>query len=107
MSFLSGEGKRDGPAEAPVGPSSDEFKGLQPGVYRAREEAEESAPLFLILQRDPDNGRKAYRCEGAHEAQTFLETLIADGVDREDIELFRASRIPFSLSFRPVVDFEA
>jgi hypothetical protein len=107
MLFGNGGGKLDSLAEAANNPFDDEFKGLQPGVSSAQEDAEERTSLFLIIQRNPDDGRKVHLCDGEREVRTFLEMLIAEGADRENLEVFRGSKIPFSVSFRPVINFEA
>jgi len=90
------------------------FEGLYPGAaYReeepsmAREAPQEIGHLFLVIQRDGTGLPKIHRCEEAQEAQIFLEGLLSQGVNREDIELFRAARTPFSVSYRPVVNFQA
>jgi hypothetical protein len=106
MTFLN-SGKPIRPTtKAPDDPLDAAFKGLQPGAYAAREESHESGSRFLIAHRTAEDGRKIYRCDETQEARKFLEVLIANGVDREDIELFRASKVPFSLSYRTVVEFQ-
>ena len=99
----------EGPA--PEAPDSG-FQGLHPGVvYSASEPAsaggasQANGHLFLIVQRDSDGAPKIHRCEEARQAQIFLETLISDGISQENIELFQASKLPFDVSFRPVVSF--
>jgi hypothetical protein len=106
MAFGNGGNTIRAMTEAPDDPHDAALKGLQPGAYAARVYYQESGTRFLIVHRTAEDGRKIYRCDETQEARTFLEMLIAGGVDREDIELFRASKVPFTLSYRPVVDFQ-
>jgi hypothetical protein len=100
-------GKTESPvAEAPEEPIDSAITGVRPGSNGVGQDSQESVSLFLIIHSTAENERKVYRCDEEQEAKMFLEMLTADGVDREDIELFHASTVPFSLSYRPVVDFE-
>ena len=83
-------------------------EGLHPGAGNSpRKASPGNGHCYLIIQRDGNGAPKLHHCDDAREVQIFLETLLSDGVAREEIELFNASRLPFNVSYRPTVDFEA
>jgi hypothetical protein len=60
----------------------------------------------LIIHHDEQGGLKVDSFGSEAQAQDFVEAVLRQGVDRETIEAYRASRLDFSVSFRPVVRFK-
>ena len=60
---------------------------------------------FLVIIHG-ESGPQLVWCESAADACASLETQIGEGKERESIELIRATKLPFDVSFRPVVDLE-
>jgi|GEM_PF-5152674 len=89
-------------------PPAQESAGPQPiAVYGKNVDPQRSDRIFFIIHRHQDGEPTIYRCEGTRETQVFLEMLIGDGVDQEDLDVFRGSKVGYRLSFRPVVDIES
>ncbi|HZP26525.1 MAG TPA: hypothetical protein VFB90_05700 [Dehalococcoidia bacterium] len=66
-----------------------------------------SNEAYFILQRTDSAEQKIYLCDGAVEARVFMETLIGEGAQREQVHLFRASKLSYNLRFQPIVSFDS
>jgi len=74
-------------------------------AWRTDPLAQEGIPQqFVLVVRSEDGSTGVRYCEGAEEAQASVEALLDAGCDRACIELFQAYRVPFAVSFRPVVE---
>ncbi|MEE8370335.1 MAG: hypothetical protein V3S00_06170 [Dehalococcoidia bacterium] len=72
----------------------------------AREPAREPrGESILLVHHDERGGLKVDSFASESQAQAFVEGLLRQGVERETIEAYRASRLDFAVSFRPVVHF--
>lgn len=60
---------------------------------------------FLVIVHSESGPELVWR-DSAADACESLEALIGEGKERESIELIRATKVPFDVSFRPVVDLE-
>ena len=65
-----------------------------------------AAEAYFILQRTDAGEQKIHLCDGAIEARVFMETLISEGAQREQVHLFRASSLSYNLRFQPIVSFD-
>jgi hypothetical protein len=82
-----------------------------PRVYGDAASAQALAPetggeVLVIMHRGPGEAPNISRFDSEMEAQAFVEDLIGRGIEQGAIETFRASKLDFVVSFRPVVDFK-
>jgi hypothetical protein len=68
-------------------------------------EREPRGETVLLVHHNERGGLRVDSFAGEAQAQAFIEGLLGQGVDRETIEAYRASRLDFTVSFRPVVRF--
>ena len=61
---------------------------------------------ILIIHHNEQGGLKVDSFGNEAQARDFVEALLRQGVDRETIEAYRASRLDFSVSFKPVVPLQ-
>lgn len=66
-----------------------------------------NSEAYFILQRTDGGEQKIYLCDGAIEARVFMETLISEGAQREQVHLFRAQSLSYNLRFQPIVSFDS
>ncbi|HXG36082.1 MAG TPA: hypothetical protein VNL15_03855 [Dehalococcoidia bacterium] len=80
-------------------------EGQQPGVPadQAIHPGVGNPVTYFIVQRDGDGAPKTHICQNDREAQAYLETLLAEGVAKETIELYRASKARYEVTFKPMV----
>ena len=57
--------------------------------------------FFVSVTRD--GASEIHRFDSAAEAQAFVEELLGDGVQQEDVTAFSGRRLAFNVSHRPVV----
>ncbi|MFQ6019475.1 MAG: hypothetical protein ACE5KW_01840 [Dehalococcoidia bacterium] len=94
--------------EAPHDASGDRLEDRRPAAEHGGSEASQgngrgNGHVFLIVQRNGNGAPVIHHRENAREAQIFLEALLTDGINREDVEIFHASKVAFNVRFRPVV----
>ncbi|MEE8369661.1 MAG: hypothetical protein V3S00_02710, partial [Dehalococcoidia bacterium] len=99
---LSEVGDEDLPAVTFPEPAPVQEMEREPAREPAREPRGES---ILLVHHDERGGLKVDSFASESQAQAFVEGLLRQGVDRETIEAYRASRLDFAVSFRPVVHF--
>jgi hypothetical protein len=81
--------------------------GTQSGRHEpASNRVEQRGHQYVLVVRGEGGAPEVRYCEHARDAAASMEALIGDGRDRESIELFRASRVAFDVSYRPVVRLE-
>lgn len=66
-----------------------------------------SSRHLLIIQHGSQGPNRIHQCQDVLQAKAMVEALLIQGVKRDSIELFDASKVAFDVSFRPVVDFAA
>lgn len=72
----------------------------------ARTPAPKTGSEFLVIvHRAPAEVPNLSRLDSEADAQAFIEELIGRGVEQGAIETFRASKLDFVVSFKPVVSF--
>src|SRR5581483_2605753 len=62
------------------------------------------AAAYFIIHRDEDGQTKTLSCASNEETRIFLEMLVSQGVSQHSIDLYRAEKSEFSVSFKPIVD---
>lgn len=62
--------------------------------------------ILVITHSGPGEAPKLSRFDSEMEAQAFVEDLIGRGIEQGVIETFRASKLDFVVSFKPIVDFK-
>ncbi len=67
---------------------------------------ETGGEILVITHRGPGEAPNLSRFDSEMEAQAFVEDLIGRGIEQGVIETFRASKLDFVVSFKPIVDFK-
>jgi hypothetical protein len=94
-------GRPSDPHEQELSPS------FSDAVLDRSPEPETRGRTIMLVHHDERDVLKVDSFGSDREAQAFVEELLSRGVDRGSIEAYRASRLDFDVSFRPVVHFES
>lgn len=104
MLYRKDRRSRGGAGEVTQDPPEWLRSGNRAAAAAAQTDGAADGRFLLIVQGE--NGPEVVWCEDMADACTSVETMIGEGRDRESIEIVRASRVPFEVSYRPVVDLE-
>ncbi len=99
------------PAESVGRPSDPHEEELSPSFSDAgpdrSPEPETRGRTIVLVHHEERDVLKVDSFDSDREAEAFVEELLSRGVDRESIEAYRASRLDFDVSFRPVVHLQS
>lgn len=104
--------RQGGPAAQAAGTDGDDahrhgFSSRVETAWRGGPAPDEGlAEQFVLVIRAGDGATEVRYCQGADEARASVEALLDAGHDRGCIDVFQACKVPFAVSFRPVVELE-
>ncbi len=99
------ERRLDLASERPNGKASEAFTGPHIGAPEQQSLPRASATVLLVIHPNATGLVDVVQFDRPEEALRFIEDLIATGADRDAIHCFRAAKVDFNVTFRPVVGF--